>query len=143
MNGRRADPLARGFQAASSAPIFEPLRRLLELTTGVPTTLEEALAGVDGIRAAVIHGSYARGSMRSDSDIDVLVVTEGDRRAASRAVRSAGRRLGREVDATVMTLDGFRDLIAIGNPFLSKITEGDHLPIVGNLEALANRHVPG
>ena len=122
------------FRAAPDAPIYEPLCRLLELTVGVPARLRDALADVDGVVAATIHGSFARGSMRPDSDIDVFVVTSGDRRAALRAVRSIGRDVAREVDATVLTTDTLGDLAAADNPFLSKILRGPHIPVTGNLD---------
>ena len=124
------------FRAAPDAPIYEPLRRLLELTVGVPARLRDALADVDGILAATIHGSFARGTMRPDSDIDVLVVTSGDRRAALRAARGIGRDVGREVDATVLTTDSLGELVAADNPFLSKILRGPQITVTGDLDEL-------
>lgn len=124
------------FRAAPDAPIYEPLRRLLELTVGVPARLRDALADVDGILAATIHGSFAQGTMRPDSDIDVFVVTSGDRRAVLRAVRGIGRDLAREVDATILTTDSLGEPVAADNPFLSKILRGPHIAVTGDLDEL-------
>ncbi len=74
--------------------------------------------------------------MRPDSDIDVLVVTSGDRRAALRAVRGIGRDVAREVDATILTTDSLSELVTADNPFLSKILHGPHIAVTGNLDEL-------
>lgn len=74
--------------------------------------------------------------MRPDSDIDVVLVTSGDRRAALRAVRSIGRDVAREVDATILTPDDFGDLVTAGNSFVSKILREPHIAVTGDLHAL-------
>ena len=124
------------FIAATSAPAYAPLRELLELTTGVPARLADALAGVGGVRAAAIHGGWAAGRLRPDSDVDVLVVTDGDRRAAQRAVRSVARRAGRDADPTVLSIDDFEKLTATRNPFLAKILNGPRIDLIGDIAEL-------
>src|SRR5581483_2616706 len=67
------------FQAAAESPAFEPLRRLLELTVGVSERFRDALAEIDSVRAAAIHGSWAEGRIRPDSDVDIVVVADDGR----------------------------------------------------------------
>ncbi len=71
--------------------------------------------------------------MRPDSDIDIFVVTSGDRRAVLRGI---GRDLAREVDATILTTDSLGELVAADNPFLSKILRGPHIAVTGDLDEL-------
>jgi predicted nucleotidyltransferase len=69
------------YQAIQDAPTYEPMRQLLELTVGVPERLRAEFTGVAGLRAATIHGSWARGDLRLDSDLDLLVVGDDCRKA--------------------------------------------------------------
>jgi predicted nucleotidyltransferase len=125
------------FSAATEAPAYGALRDLLELTTGVPQRLARELGGVPGIVAAAIHGSWATGHVRHDSDLDVIVVTDGDRRAARRAVRRLGQAVGREVDVSVLSREELADLRRAHNPFLGKILHGPRIDIVGDLADVA------
>jgi predicted nucleotidyltransferase len=124
------------YRAATQSPAYEPLRQLIELTVGVPALLREELRHVDGVEAAAIHGSWAAGTVRPDSDLDVFVVTSGDRRAAQAAVRRVGRRVAREADASVVTLADFAELKHGRNPFVAKILHGPRIDVVGDLDAI-------
>ena len=72
------------FQANRDSPIFPELRSLLLKTTGAVDVLREALAPLaDRIVLAFVFGSVARGDLRNDSDIDLLVVGEVPSRRSS------------------------------------------------------------
>ncbi len=91
--GRDATVRPHRFRAAVEDPLFEPIETMLSRTVGV----EAELRGVcerDGVQAAVIFGSWAGGSRRPDSDIDVLVVGDADLRDLRRRVRPVGSRPG-------------------------------------------------
>lgn len=60
---------------------------------------------VSDLHAAAIHGSWVAGSVRPDSDIDLMVVSDGDRRGVRRIARRVGKTIGREVDVTVLSLE--------------------------------------
>lgn len=126
------------YQAATDAPAYGPLRDLLELTVGVPQRLGRELDTVPGILAAAIHGSWAAGAVRPDSDLDVIVVTDGDRVAAQRAVRRVGRAIGREVDPSVLSRESFEELLRARNPFLGKIVHGPRIDVVGDLAGISD-----
>lgn len=121
------------FRAAQDSPIYPSIRELLDRTVGVPERFRRALQGFNDVRVAVIHGSWAGGQVRPTSDVDLLVIAEGDRRAIRRAVRQVGRDVGREVDASVLTPEAFRELKREDNPFLAAIIRGPHLAVVGDL----------
>jgi predicted nucleotidyltransferase len=135
---RDAEHRPHGFRAAVDAPIYRPLRDLLELTTGVPMRIARELGDVAGVVAAAIHGSWAAGGIRPDSDLDVIVVTDGDRRAAQRATRRVGQAIGREVDASVLSRDDFIELRRARNPFIGKILQGPRIDVVGDLATIAD-----
>jgi predicted nucleotidyltransferase len=126
------------YRVAPDAPGYEPLRELLELTVGVPTRLSLALDDVPGVRAAAIHGSWAAGKVRPDSDLDVIVISDGDRREAQRAVRAVGRAVGREVDLSILSPEEFDMLRTDRNPFVGKLLHGPRIDLVGDLAALGS-----
>jgi predicted nucleotidyltransferase len=126
------------FRAATDSPIYEPLKELLERTAGVRVRLARALDAVAGVRAAAIHGSWAEGRVRPDSDVDVIVVWDGDGDdlAVSRAVRSVGRTIGRDVDVSVVASDDFARLADERNPFVERLLRGPRIDVVGDIAAL-------
>ena len=47
---------------------------IVRKTIGVPSTVRRSLAGLAGVERAGIFGSYARGTDKPDSDIDLLII---------------------------------------------------------------------
>jgi predicted nucleotidyltransferase len=130
----RARP--HGYSAARDAPAHEPLRQLLETTVGAPAKLAEALAAAGDVRAASLHGSFVRGRLRPDSDLDVLVVADGPSRPFQAAAREAGRALGRDVDLSVLSPREFATATEQGHPFLQGVLRGPRIDLIGDLEQL-------
>lgn len=124
------------YRAAVESPLYEPLKALLERTVGLERDLADLLGAESGVRAAVIHGSWAEGRLRPDSDVDVLVVGEVDLPGLRRRARAVGRRAGRRIDLTAFRPDEFRRELDAGNGFLRKVVDGPVEPLTGDLEAV-------
>ena len=95
-------------RADTSSPYFEGLADVLVKAFGPPGVLAEELAGVGGIDAAYIYGSWATTLHGADSalgrpvgDIDVLVLGSPDRDPLYAALSAAEPRLGRPVQVAV------------------------------------------
>jgi predicted nucleotidyltransferase len=125
---RNAGARPHRFQAAGEDSLYEPLAALLRRSVGV-----------DEIFVAVIHGSWAGGSRRPDSDIDVLVIGDVDLRELRRRVRPVGKAVGREIDLTVLGVDEFRRLCADNSSLVHRVLDAPTVPLVGNLSSLALR----
>jgi predicted nucleotidyltransferase len=123
------------FRAAQDSPAYDPLRNLLEVTAGVPQRLADVLSRVAGVQAAAIHGSWASERLRPDSDLDVIVVTEGNRDEARRAVRKFSRTIGREGDVSVINTQDLAELSE--NPFIQATLRGPLIDVIGDLRELA------
>jgi predicted nucleotidyltransferase len=91
--------------SAADSPLTGPLTELLLRSFGPRQVVAEEFAGLAGIEAAYLFGSWAaryRGEPgRAPADIDVLVIGEPDRDEADEAGQRAGSRLDREVNVTV------------------------------------------
>ena len=115
---RRADE-ARPyrFSAATDDAAYEPLAELLRRSVGVENELRASLDRPD-VLAAVIYGSWASGTRRPDSDIDVLVVGNSDRRSGM------NRRTRGEADIEQLLASGELQRVAgagaAGGPWLAK-----------------------
>ena len=58
--------------------------------TEVVNQISKAIRRLEPTATVILYGSEARGDPRSDSDIDVLVLLEGDRRDLKREDRLSG-----------------------------------------------------
>ncbi len=109
-------------EAAGDNPATAPLRQLLIVTVGPAHILEHALADVEGIEHAYVHGSWAaryHGEPGgSPGDIDLLIVGQPRRGAVDTALDGIETRLGREVNVTYVTLQRWHDR---ADPFIDEV----------------------
>ena len=91
--------------------------------------LGPALADSEASKA-VVFGSYARGDADERSDLDMLIVSDTDKRFLQRIedywpVFRAWWRLRKGFDLLVYTPEEISNMLAIGNPFIHKaLSEG-------------------
>ncbi len=55
-------------------PLFSELKSIVFKTIGVQGLLTEALQKINGVEIAFIYGSYAKGSEKANSDIDLCII---------------------------------------------------------------------
>ncbi len=131
------------YAVVQGAPEWRALEELAR-TSGDPVPLvRDALVDVEGILAAFVFGSVARGTQREDSDIDLLVL-EGpdfDRKRFYRQLSEVGLLLDREVNAMRYTAQGMGE--RLGDPshpgwrFLHDVLTNDKVWVAGSPSALA------
>jgi predicted nucleotidyltransferase len=133
----RRDDAARPhrFSAATDDSSYGPLADLLRRSVGVENDLRACLDRPD-VHAAAIHGSWADGNRRPDSNIDVVVVGDADLGELRRLLGKIGKVAGRTVDVTVMRDDEFRQLLADDSSFARRLMEGPVKTLVGDLAKL-------
>ncbi len=125
------------FQVNRASPIFAELQSLLLKTVGAVDVLRDALAPLaDRIAIAFIFGSAARGELRRDSDIDLLVVGDATFTAVAQALVAAQGRLGRDVNPTVYPLAEFRAKVRGGHHFVTTVLKAPHLFVIGGPDEL-------
>jgi predicted nucleotidyltransferase len=127
------------YQANAQSPLFGELRGLALKTFGLADVLRAALEPVAAdIRAAFVYGSIAKGEDRADSDVDVLVVSDGiaygDLYAA---LEPASARLGRKVAPTLYSKDELRKRLKQQNSFLVRVLSQPKLWLIGGEDDIA------
>src|SRR5205807_9201083 len=121
------------YQANRQCPLFPELQGLLVKTVGVADVLRAALAGLaDRIQVAFLYGSMVKGSARSGSDVDVLVVGEVTFAELVRALGAAQERLGREVNPSVYPPNEFCRKLAQQHHFLTSVLREPKVFLVGD-----------
>jgi predicted nucleotidyltransferase len=126
------------FEVNAGSPIYTELRALVWKTAGIGEVVREALTPLaDRIVAAFVFGSAARGELRSDSDVDVLVVGAVSFSEVANALALAQRRLGRDVSPTVYPPAEFREKIRTRQHFLTAVLQGARLFALGGPDDLA------
>ena len=77
-----------------------------------------------GAQKVLLFGSYARGTITEDSDVDVLVIGPFEGRSVDKSVEIRMKlRPGFPVDLLVRTPDKVRERIKMGDTFMREILE--------------------
>ena len=113
------------YQANGDSPLFAELRAIVLKTVGLAEPLRETLASVSsGILAAFVYGSIAKESDRSQSDIDLMVIsntlTYG---TVFGALEPVAQLLGRTINPTVYTSAEFSRRVKDKNVFVTRVLE--------------------
>jgi uncharacterized protein len=126
------------YQANPECPIYEELKGLMVKTTGVADVLRAALATLTGrIRVAFVYGSLAKLSQRNGSDVDLMVIGDPAFGKVVSALGSAQETLAREVNPTVYSVAEFRSKLKEGHHFLTEVSEGEKIFLIGDERELA------
>lgn len=121
---------SRLVRANPDSPLTSPLREILLVATGPVTLLAEEFAGVPGVEAVFLYGSFAA-RMRgvegpAPQDVDVMVVGSVDAGVVFDVCERVERLVGRPVNPTIVTRaelrrsSGFLDQVR-SNPIVSVI----------------------
>ena len=100
--------------------------------------LRERLQCLDCVvEAAAVFGSAARGELRPESDIDLLVIAnELSTLLAQERYKPTGRAIGRPINLVVFSRGAWQQACGNGNPFPQNILARPLLPLLGNLSDL-------
>ncbi|MBU0595669.1 nucleotidyltransferase domain-containing protein [Candidatus Bipolaricaulota bacterium] len=113
-------------------PIYDELRSIIRKTVGLAGVLREALEPLaNRIQLAYVYGSHARGEVRSDSDVDFMVVGDVSLREISPAIRTAGRMLRRVVNPTLYVPDEYAAELRVEDSFVSRVHNGLRVDVIG------------
>lgn len=125
----------RLFKINRDHPLFEEIKSIVQKTEGVEGLARELVAGIKGIRVALIYGTYAKGALRFDSDIDLLVVADSDKAEdiLLEEIRSAEQKLQREINYKIYSAKEFAKKRREKDPFITEILSEPYVLIKGRL----------
>lgn len=122
------------YRANKASPIYDEWRSIVEKTSGIDEIVRKSLEPVaDTIRCAFIYGSIAKGSNKSRSDVDLLVVGSIDFGDLVKRLHPVEERIGREISPRLFSEREFRKRLASKDRFLSSVLAERVVPIVGEM----------
>ncbi len=112
-------------------PIYSELRSIIRKTVGLAGVLRGALEPLqDRIEFVYIYGSYATGTERPDSDVDLMVVGGLTLRELSSPIREAGRMIQRTVNPTLYSPREYAEELKDDNSFVSRVHHGARIDLI-------------
>jgi len=124
------------YSANTTHPLYEDIRSLVLKTSGLVEVLREALSR-EGVAAAFVFGSVARGEEGAEGDVDVMIIGDVGLKAVSAWLSGVSEKLGREVNPHVLEVDEFKRRRESGEHFLLRVLDSPRLFVVGDDDGLA------
>jgi len=116
---------------------WRAFREVLATTAEPVELLRAAFAGVEGVEAAFIFGSEAKGETRDDSDIDLFIIGRDDvHHAVSQALTEIELLLHREIDVILYTPERVQARAARPTEFVRRVMREPKLWVAGESAAL-------
>jgi predicted nucleotidyltransferase len=125
------------FSANTAHPLYPEIRAIVLKTSGIVPTLQNALASLAGVDLAFIFGSVASGSLRSSSDVDLLVIGTTGLRQISAALSGISGSLNREINPSCLTPAEWSDKLRRNDAFALRVSAEPKLWLKGGPDALA------
>jgi predicted nucleotidyltransferase len=79
-------------------PLLREIEAIVRKTFGIEAELADDLRKVKGVEFAFLFGSYAKGGLKSDSDIDLFIIGTPEEDDVYRAVEKIEDSAGREIN---------------------------------------------
>ena len=131
----RHDGNRLALRANAEHPAFEPLLALVRATTGAAAVLRDLILPDARIELALLFGSLAASDWDRQSDVDLLLVGSLSLADAVDLVRSAEKRLHREVNPVVYSPEEFAARRAARDPFVARMLASKVVALKGTLSA--------
>ena len=115
-------------------PFFGELKSLVSKTWGVEGSLRDLVEKTDGIRLALLYGSFAKGSEHGQSDIDLLIVSDQGTSDFYSRLNRLESLFDREINPTVYSSGDLKKRIQEKSVFIEQILKGQHRVLKGDLK---------
>jgi len=103
---------------------------IVKKTIGIEIELKNRIARVKNVEFAFLYGSYVKGGMKSDSDIDLFIIGKVDEDLVFQAIEETENIIGREINYHLSRKKDFLEK-KNQNYFYKEILH-HHLLLVGN-----------
>ena len=134
---RRVEGRQVYFSPSPNCPVLPEIQSLMAKTVGLVDVLRAELAPLsDSITCAFIYGSLARGELKTQSDVDLLVLGEVRLSDLAPRLQAAGDRMGREVNPSVYTAADFTAKRRAGQHFVQSVLSQQKLFVMGGEDEL-------
>ena len=129
---QRVDGNRTYYCANTEHPIFTDLVSMVEKTVGIVAQLKERLAD-SRIRSSFLFGSFASGTEKSTSDIDIIIIGDLGMRAVSKLLSGIQEKINREINPHVFSHQEFSKRVKEKDHFITSILQEKISPIIGDI----------
>ena len=124
------------YTANFNHPLYKEICSLVEKTSGVPEKLKEILSSIKGIECAFIFGSFAKGTEKSHSDLDLMVIGDVGLRTLSSKLKGLTEQTEREVNPHIYSVKSWKDKLKKKNHFIKSVINDDKIFLIGDENVL-------
>ena len=119
------------FQANKENPVFPDIYNLVQKTVGWVSLLKNALSETADIDFAFVFGSFASGTQKSHSDIDLMIIGNISLRKLISVLSGISEKTGREINPHVFDKTEFLQRIRNNDHFISNVTAAKKIFLLG------------
>ena len=119
------------FTLNSNASIIPELRSILLKTVAAGDHIRQSLGELKGIKAANIFGSYAKGEVDADSDLDLLFIGDIDVEKISPVIDQLESQLERDVNYILFTENEWNSRMEKQDPFVINVQDEQKIMLIG------------
>jgi predicted nucleotidyltransferase len=121
------------FSADRSCPVFEEVAGMLRKTSGAADVLASALAPMsEQIETAFIYGSFAKGTAKAGSDIDVLIIGAIELGAVIDTLHPVQKLVGREINPKVLSSREWQTGLQAKSAFVTELRANPKIFLIGD-----------
>jgi predicted nucleotidyltransferase len=111
-------------------PMINETKKIFLFKYGLSEMLKKKLQTIEGLEEAYIYGSYAKGNLEAESDIDILLIGNHQAEQAIRIFVGLQEYFDREFNSIDMTREEFDKRKRNKDEFIDNIFKGKHIRIL-------------
>ena len=113
-------------------PLFKAFKSIIFRTIGVEGELRNALRRIKGIKLAFIYGSFAKGSERISSDIDLFIMGNVNEEKLITVISKAETTLKREINYSLYSRKDFERKKKEKDYFIKELIKEPKIFLIGD-----------
>jgi predicted nucleotidyltransferase len=119
------------FRVNKHSPFFEEMKGLILKTAGVVGVIKTALERIDGIKYALVYGSFAKDQEKTESDVDLIVIGKANLDEIEDVLSEAEQQLGRAINMIFYSVREFREKIKSKDSFIKTVLNNPKIMLIG------------
>ena len=121
---------SRFFELNKEYLLYNELKSIFYKTSGIQGVLKKMLKKIEGIEEAFIYGSFAQGKEKITSDIDIFIIGTINEDEFIDAIGRLEKKIGREINYTLMPEKEFQKKIKAKDSFLANIFHTKRIKLI-------------
>lgn len=124
------------YSLSKAYPFYFDLLRLASKNVGIGSEIIKNKVKLGRIKFAMFSGKFARGIKKEPDEVDLIVVGSIVLPELALLIRDEEKRIGREINYTVMTEEEFEFRKNKRDPFIINILTGSRVMLLGDEESM-------